>query len=132
MCRAVADRGPAIPSDEDLFRMVPADFVKGGVVSSGAFNYRDCFSVEVVSRSGGPDESLARVRAACAVIRFNCGCAREFGGMDPRDERDESHPENVAHAHVYTNDESGGRRKTLAKAFVVNCQPQIVLNNCGQ
>jgi len=129
MCRALADRGPAILPEEDLFRIVATEHVKGGVVSTGAFNYRDCFSVEIVSRSGGPADSLSRVPGACAVIRFNCGCAREIGELDTRDERDDTHPENLAHAHVYTNGGSA-RRKTLARAFVTQCRPEIVLNDC--
>ena len=130
MCRPVADRGNPIDAAEDLFRMVSVSHVKGGVVSSGAFNYRDCFSVEVVSRSGGPADSLARVPGACAVIRFNCGCARTVGELDARDEQDETQPANLAHAHVYTNGGSA-RRKTLARAFVNECHPTIVLNNCA-
>ena len=111
--------------------MVPGEYVKDGKVSSGAFNYPNCFSVDIVSRSGGAEESLARVPRACAVIRFNCGCAREVGDLDTRDELDDAHPENLAHAHVYTNN-AGGRRKALAKRFVVQCQPAIVVNNCVQ
>ena len=128
MCRPPENRGPQVAAGEDLFRMVPADYVKDGLVSTGAFTYKDCFSVEIVSRTAGPADSLSRVPQACAVIRFNCGCARMHGALDARDERDETHPENLAHAHVYTSTE---RRKTLAKEFVTRCRPQIVLNICG-
>jgi hypothetical protein len=129
MCRALEERGPQIAPEEELFRIVSAEHVKGGVVSTGAFNYKDCFSVEVVSRTAGPADSLSRVPRACAVIRFNCGCARTVGGLDTRDERDDTHPANLAHAHVYPTGGSA-RRKTLAKAFVIQCRPEIVLNNC--
>jgi hypothetical protein len=116
---------------EDLFRIVSAEWIHEGRVSSGAFTFRDCFSVEISSRTSGPLESLSRVPGACAVVRFNCGQARAIGGMDTRDERDEFHPENQAHAHVYTDPTGNSRRKTLAKAFVTQCKPEIVLNQCG-
>lgn len=109
--------------------MVSREYVKGGVISTGAFTYRDCFSVEIVSRTNGPADSLSRVPQACAVVRFNCGCARIIGQLDARDERDEAQPQNLAHAHVYT---SSANRKTLARAFVTECKPKIVLNSCPE
>src|SRR5579862_2701098 len=55
------------------------------------------------------------------VIQFNCGCARRFR-LDTRDEPDEAHPENTAHAHIYTPD-GNNQRKKLAKAFLLECRP---------
>lgn len=120
--------GPTVDDAEDLFRIVtvPA-WVSSGVVSSAAFN-GEWFSVEIVSRTTGPEDSLSRVVGACAVIRFNCGCAKGHG-YDIRDERDDVAPANQAHAHVY-NLVRNNERKKRARRFIDGCNPQIVLNRC--
>jgi hypothetical protein len=126
MCRPEHERGPQVPQHEDLFRIVSAEHIKEGRISSGAFNYSPCFSVDVASRTESPEASLSRVPRACAVIKFNCGAAREIGGLDTRDEPEE---ENAAHAHVYTNP-GNSKRKTLAKKLVTECQLEVIINHC--
>jgi hypothetical protein len=121
------ERGPEVDAHEELFRLVAVHFVRDGQVSSGAFSY-DYFSIEVASRTAGPADSLSRVPSTCAVIQFNCGCARR-SGLDARDERDEAHPENLAHAHVY-QDGPAGERKRRVKSFMTSCSPIIVHNTC--
>ena len=124
------DRGPQVADGEDLFRPLRAEWVKeDGSISAGAFN-GDCFSVEIASRTAGPAETLARVPMCCAIARFNSGCGRAQG-LDARDERDDAHPENAAHAHVY-QDVPQQQRKKRAKAFLEACKPVVVLNNCAK
>ena len=121
-------QGPPVNDDEDLYRIVTvAAWVAEGVVSTAAFN-SDWFSVDIVSRTSGPEESLGRVLGACAVIRFNCGCARGIG-YDTRDELDANAPDNKAHAHVY-NLASNNERKRRAARLRTACKPEIVLNRC--
>jgi hypothetical protein len=133
MCEAdPAKRGPAVAADEDLYRIVTVAsrwLLSEGTISSGAFNPQ-CFSVEIVSRTHDPDDSMSRVLDACGVIRFNCGCARQ-NGLDARDERDEAHPENLAHAHVY-NDLPNNQRKKAAKRFLSTCSHTIERNKCPE
>ena len=130
MCRPAANRGPHVPNEEDLYRVVHPMFLKSDGVSSGAFTSADCFSVDIVSRTASPETSLARVPGSCAVVRFNCGCATVAAQFEIRDEEDPEHPDNPAHAHVYTT-ESTSQRKARARAFVNQCKPQVVLNTCS-
>ncbi len=129
MCDCVAT-GPAIANDEDLVRIITKAsgwLSPDGHVSSAAFNH--CYySVEIVSRTSGPDESMVRVPGACGTVHFNCGCARQEG-LDARDERDEAHPDNMAHAHVYL-DAPNSQRKKRAKRFIANCSPTVTRNGC--
>jgi hypothetical protein len=123
-----AKRGPAVADAEELYRPLRPEWVReDGSISAGAFN-GDCFSLEIASRAAGPADTLSRVPQCCAVAAFQTGCARA-SGLDTRDERDDAHPENFAHAHVY-QDGPPQERKKRAKAFMEACRPSLVLNNC--
>jgi hypothetical protein len=131
MRREPNDRGPEIAPAENLYRIVTVRngwIDADGGISSAAFN-QDWFSVEIESRTGGPEDSITRVPGGCAVIRFNCGCARSVG-YDARDERDEQYPDNLAHAHVYL-DVGNSQRKKSARRLLEVCTPSVIFNVCA-
>lgn len=125
--------GPVVSGDESLFRILTnvnraSGWLDGnGQISSAAFNLR-CFSVEIESRTNGPDDSMSRVSGGCAVFSFSCACAQGHG-FDIRDERDPDHPENKAHANVYL-DRENNERKRAAKRLKELCRPRLEINAC--
>jgi hypothetical protein len=85
--------------------------------SSAAFD-DEVFSVDLKSRTT-PEETVARFRMVLKLVEFNCGAARALE-FDTRDERDEKHPENRAHAHVYFVGQEKSRKKQ-ARRLAESC-----------
>src|SRR6266404_9657520 len=121
--RRLEDRLPAVAGEESIYRIATERsgwVATDGTISSGAFCF-EYFSAEIASRVTRPEDSLSRVPGACAVIVFNCGCARGVG-FDTRDERDDAHPDNIAHVHVYV-DGTRSDRKRRVRDFMTVCKP---------
>ena len=98
------ERGPAVPDKENAYRAIlyPHWWVEDREGPSSAAFDDPVFSVDIASRTT-PIESANRFRNVNKIAEFNCGEARGLG-FDTRDEPDELHPDNNAHAHVYFED----------------------------
>lgn len=108
-------RGPKVPSDENVFRLLTNSlWVKDGRPSTAAFSFPK-FSVDRSARTS-PEVSAARfVREPVThVAEFNVGFADSIG-MSTHEEIDEDYPDNDAHAHVYHSAGSSGRKKAAIK-----------------
>jgi hypothetical protein len=113
--------GPEVDPSEDLYRCLttPAWWVaEERRPSSAAFRHPD-FSVDVASLAGSPAYTLSRFPAGCGLVSFNYGAAKAVGCI-ARLEADPEHPENRAHANVYTSP-SAGKRKVMAQKLVGLC-----------
>jgi len=116
------ERGPAVPDHEDLYRgITTADWwvSEENRPSSAAFRVDPPFSVDIVSLAGSPEFTLAHLPPGAGLVQFNSGKARSLG-FDARHELDPEHPENPAHAHVYTA-LMGNSRKKAAQKLVALC-----------
>ena len=99
--------GPPVGDREELYRCIthPSWWIEEeGRISSAAFKY-PIFSIDVASITGSPENTLRQFHLGTGLASFLCCDARDFG-CDVRLEIDEHHPENQAHAHVYTPDGS--------------------------
>jgi hypothetical protein len=112
--------GPEVDRKEDLYRAIITStwWIDGRdqPLSSAAFSW-PTFSVNIESLMTF-DEAVRHLRAVLkcpkgGLALFNCGRARDLG-FDPRKEPDPNHPENQAHANVYS-DGADSKRKTRAK-----------------
>lgn len=117
------ERGPAIEDAESLYRCITCpEWWHDGRPSSAAFKSPK-FSVNVASLTT-LDATIALMHDVLecpngGIVAFECGFARQLG-YDPRLERDERHPENGAHAHVYF-DGSPSQRMKSAKKLAMRC-----------
>ncbi len=119
-------QGPSVGESEELYRCIthPSWWIEEeGRISSAAFKY-PVFSVDVASISGSPENTLKRFHPGTGLARFLCRDAKALG-CDVRQEIDEQHPQNQAHAHVYTPD--GSARKKTAKRLAELCSRQILV-----
>lgn len=113
--------GPALADAEDVYRAIlyPMWWVADGQRSLTAAFDMDCFSVDIALRST-PVETANRFRDVSKIVQFDCGRAREFS-FDGRDEPDEAHPDNWAHAHMYfliDATSAKNARKTHIRRFI--------------
>lgn len=120
--------GPELDSSEDVFRAIlyPNWWLDDENRPTSAAFDDSVFSVDRCSRSTA-DETKSRFREVTRLAKFNCGEARTIG-FDSRDELDQYHPENLAHAHVYFLDYQGlskKGRKTRCRQLVEICAPVI-------
>ena len=110
--------GPELAVDEDLYRCIttPTWWVdEENRPSSAAFRHPD-FSTDIVSIAGTPDYTLSRFGPGCGLVLFNYGDAKLIGFL-ARKELDPQHPDNLAHANVYSHP-SNSKRKTMALKLV--------------
>ena len=113
--------GPEVPSAEELYRglSTPQWWVaEEKRPSSAAFRF-PVFSVDLASLAGSPETTLAHLPKGSGLVSFNCGGARALG-FDARLEIDPNHPDNKAHANVYSGHPSS-QRKRMAQKLVALC-----------
>src|SRR5436190_1408304 len=112
MSEGVPERGPAVPGDEWLYRVIVRSAAEvwypGGRVSSAAFHF-PVFSVDIASRTTAND-TLARFPPGSGLVAFLCSRGRELA-FDAREEVDPAFPTNLAHATVYCDIPSHQRKK---------------------
>lgn len=119
-------RGPQVADDEELYRCITHRAwwcQEERRLSSAAFSW-PVFSVDVASISGSPAATLSRFDPGTGLVSFECHLAKELG-CDPRLEADPKHPDNKAHANVYTPE--GSRRKRTAKRLAEICSQRILV-----
>jgi hypothetical protein len=117
-----AARGPEVAATEELYRGIthPSWWVaEEGRISSAAFSF-PTFSVDVASIAGSPSHTLGHLPPCSGLVAFNCGQARSLS-FDARQEIDPDHPQNLAHAHIYS-DLPNKQRKKKAQALVQLCK----------
>jgi hypothetical protein len=109
--------GPAVAAAEDLYRgiLFTDQWVPNKNRPSSAAFDREIFSVDVVSLTGSPQETLGRFKPGTGLVKFNCGVARSLD-FHTHLEPDELFPDNRAHAHVY-HFAVPSARKRLARAL---------------
>jgi hypothetical protein len=113
--------GPEVADHDDVYRGIttPSWWVaEEGRPSSAAFRHPR-FSVDVVSLAGSPEHTLSHLPVGSGLVSFNCGAARQIGFVT-RLERDAMHPDNSAHANVYSSP-SSSKRKVMAQKLVGLC-----------
>jgi hypothetical protein len=114
-----ATPGPEVAVTEDLYRCIttPDWWVPEKNRPSSAALKQPDFSTDRVSIAKTPDYTLRRFPPGCGLIQFNYGDAKEIGFI-AREEIDPQHPDNLAHANVYNNVQSGNKRKTMAQKLI--------------
>jgi hypothetical protein len=118
--------GPAVADHEDLYRGIttPDWWVEEEKrPSSAAFRHPD-FSTDVVALAGSPAFTLGHLPTNSGLIQFNSGAARGIG-FNAHLEPDPEHPENHAHANVYSPP-AAAHRKKAAQKLVKLCTVVVV------
>jgi len=125
-------RGPEVYRGEDVYRAitVPTWWIagRGQPLSSAAFNWPN-FSVNIASLMT-LDKAVRHLKYVLkspkgGIVAFNCGDAKDLD-FDTYKEPDPAHPENRAHANVYS-DGSHSKRKTRAKKLAEYCSRRVLL-----
>jgi hypothetical protein len=111
--------GPEVDGREHLYRCIttPAWWVAEENRPSSAAFKSPVFSVDIASLVGSPANTLSRFPRGCGLVQFNCGDAKAIGFV-ARQEIDPRFPDNLAHANVYNDAQSGNKRKTVAQKLI--------------
>lgn len=126
---SATERGPSVPDHEELFRAITvpdwwlADPERPRP-RSAAFSYPS-FSTNIASMIllDGAIRHLAEVLRCPngAIVGFSCRMAKELG-FDPRQELDPAHPDNLAHANVYSDGGSSERKRRAKRLAEEYCR----------